>query len=398
MKAANVVRFALGRSEPPSFLDGAEVARKLDPDAPLFCYSAATLRARAALFKQGFPGEVSYAVKANPSAHVLATLAEAGIEIWDVASLEEMRAVRSISPAAEFHYHNPVKSRSEIREAYVRFDCRRFAIDCVEELDKISEVLGKSDHIEIAVRFVLKREAGASAHDFSSKFGASETEAVSLLREAAARGYRVVLTFHPGSQCRSPVAYERHIVAAHRIAAAAGITLAALNVGGGFPADYPNSPAPSLESFFDIIRRTTVRLFGVDGVKLECEPGRGIVASSHSLLTRIKLVRNGTEIFLNDGIYGALLECAQVPELTPRVRAIRSGKPLHGADVEYVAYGPTCDPLDVLPGRLSLPAGLEEGDYLEFLSLGAYGVATATGFNGYGTRDVVPVASWITSA
>ena len=398
MKAANVVQFALGRNEPPSFLDAADVARKLGPDAPLFCYSAATLRARAALFKQGFPGEVSYAVKANPSAHVLATLAEAGIEVWDVASLEEMRAVRSISPSGEFHYHNPVKSRSEIREAYVRFECRRFAVDCIEELDKISDVLGKAEDIEIAVRFVLKREAGASAHDFSSKFGAKDAEAASLLREAAARGFQPVLTFHPGSQCRSPAAYERHIVAAHRLASAAGITLAALNVGGGFPADYPNSPAPSLEGFFDNIRKTTERLFGVDGVKLECEPGRGMVASSHSLLTRIKLVRSGREIFLNDGIYGALLECAQVPELMPRVRAIRSGKPLHGTAAEYIAYGPTCDPLDVLPHRLRLPAGLEEGDYVEFLSLGAYGAATATRFNGYGTRDVVPVASWITSA
>jgi ornithine decarboxylase len=134
-------------------------------------------------------------------------------------------------------------------------------------------------------------------------------------------------------------------------------------------------------------------LFGAGGVKLECEPGRGLVASSHNLLTRIKLVRNATDVFINDGIYGALLECAQVPELMPSVRAIRSGEPLFGNEREYTVYGPTCDPLDVLPGRLRLPAELKEGDYLEFFSLGAYGAATATRFNGYGTRDVVPIAS-----
>ena len=58
----------------------------------------------------------------------------------------------------------------------------------------------------------------------------------------------------------------------------------------------------------------------------------------------------------------------------------------------YTAYGPTCDPLDVLPGKLDLPAQLQEGDYLEFSSLGAYGSATATRFNGYGARSVVHVA------
>ena len=47
---------------------------KLAPDMPVFCCSATALRARAALFLQGFPGDVSYAVKANPAPHVLATL------------------------------------------------------------------------------------------------------------------------------------------------------------------------------------------------------------------------------------------------------------------------------------------------------------------------------------
>lgn len=393
MKSGTILRFAPDRQDSPHFLNAADVARRLAPDMPVFCYSAAALRTRAKLFIENFPGDVSYAVKANPSSHVLATLAEAGIAIWDVASIEEMRAVRSATPGARFHYHNPVKSRSEIREAYARFGCRRFAVDCQEELDKISEVGGPSRDIEIAVRFVLTGEASNSAHDFSSKFGADEKEAARLLREAAARGYRVVLTFHPGSQCRSPAAYDCHIAAAHRISSSAGVRLSALNVGGGFPANYPNSPAPPLEAFFHAIRTTTEKLFGIAGVKLECEPGRSIVADSHSLLAQVKLVRNESEIFLSDGIYGALLECAQVPELMPRVRVIRFDKAVPCPDREYTVYGPTCDPLDVLPGRVKLPASLTEGDYLEFQSLGAYGAATATRFNGYGTRDVVPVAS-----
>ena len=84
---------------------------------------------------------------------------------------------------------------------------------------------------------------------------------MTLLREAASRGYGVALTFHPGSQCRSPAAYERHIAAAHRIATEAGVMLAALNVGGGFPADYPNSPAPPCRHSFRSFARQATGLF-----------------------------------------------------------------------------------------------------------------------------------------
>jgi len=391
MKHAPLLNFA-DRRDPAAFADAADVSRKLAPDFPVFCFSPASLLERTALFFENFPGEVAYAVKANPEPHVLSVLAEAGCKVWDVASIEEISAVRAVSPAAEFHYHNPVKSRLEIRESYVRYGCRRFAVDCFEELDKISDVLGKGRDLEIAVRFALPRKTGAAAHDFSTKFGASELPAASLLREAAARGYGTALTFHPGSQCTEPAAYQRHIEAAHRIATTAQVELGVLNVGGGFPAAYPASPAPPLQDYFTVIGATAERLFGPSRIKLECEPGRGLVACSHSLLARIKLVRNESELFLNDGIYGALLECAQVPKLMPTVRAIRAGRMVEGASRGYTIYGPTCDPLDVLPGRIELPAGLSEGDFLEFSPVGAYGSATATRFNGYGTRDVVHVA------
>jgi ornithine decarboxylase len=53
--------------------------------------------------------------------------------------------------------------------------------------------------------------------------------------------------------------------------------------------------------------------------------------------------------------------------------------------------GPTCDSLDQLPQPLDLPICLQEGDYLLFPEMGAYSVALATGFNGYGGSDIVAV-------
>ena len=232
---------ALALVSPALLADGTAVARHLQPEEPVFCFSARALTAQLDVFRQGFPGTVSYAVKSNPSREVVATLAAAGLAHWDVASVQEMALVRDVSPDAVFHYHNPVKSRREITEAYRTHGCRRFAADCREEVQKIAELTGSDPSVEIAVRFVLPRERTSSAHDFSTKFGAPEHIAVALLQDVVARGMIPVLTFHPGSQSRDPHVYVRHIEAAAHIARAAGVQVCKLNVGGGFPARYPLS-------------------------------------------------------------------------------------------------------------------------------------------------------------
>ena len=375
--------------------DAAAVAQAMQPEEAVFCFAATELKDRLRLFLDGFPGTVSFAVKSNPAREVISALTDGGLKLWDVASVHEMALVRSISREARFNYHNPVKSRREISDAYHVYGCRRFAVDCREEVQKIAEIAGKDSSVELAVRFVLPRERTSSAHDFSTKFGAPEHIAIALLQDADRRGYVPVLTFHPGSQSRDPQVYARHIEAAHRIATAAGVHVGKLNVGGGFPASYPRSKPAALSSYFSTIAEAATRHFGKGTEpELECEPGRGLVATSMSLLTRIKLVcSDGDDIFINDGVYGGLMEYMQVPELQPPYRVIRDGKVLSGATKPWKVFGPTCDPLDVLPNRLELPTDLRDDDYIEFGTLGAYGIATSTLFNGYGSHAVVAVDS-----
>ena len=384
---------ALALVPAPAFADAAAFAAAKAPEEAAFCFSAATLKEKLGVFMAGFPGTVSYAVKSNPSPEVVAALAEAGLAHWDVASVQEMALVRAASPDAHFHYHNPVKSRREIADAYGKYGCRRFAVDCREEVAKIAAIVGNDATVELAVRFVLPRERTSSAHDFSTKFGAPEHIAIELLQDVNRRGYVPVLTFHPGSQSRDPAVYVRHIEAAHRIAKAAGVTILKLNVGGGFPAFYPLSQPAALPAFFAAIGETVTRVFGKGHEpQLECEPGRGLVATSMSLLTRVKLVcTDGDDIFINDGVYGGLMEFMQAPELQPPFRVIRDGKVHGGPTKQWKVFGPTCDPLDVLPNRLALPADLKDDDFIEFGTLGAYGVSTCTRFNGYGGHQVVPV-------
>jgi ornithine decarboxylase len=374
-----------------AFEDAADVALSLAPEAPIFCYSAEVVHSRAYSFLTGFPGEVAYAVKANSDPDVLLTLAACGIDTFDVASVEEMALVRSLVPHAVLHYHNPVKSRSEIARAYRLYGCRRFAADDAGEIAKIAAIVGDAPGIEIAVRFRLTTN-GDSAHDFSSKFGATPEEAVGLLQQVVAAGHVPVLTFHPGSQCLKPSAYARHIAEAARIAETARVGLAVLNVGGGFPARYLASNVPPLEDYFRAIAASVDAAFGPERPALECEPGRGLVAPAISLLTRVKLVKLARhEVYINDGIYGALMEVNQMPCLLPRYRVIRDGVTVAGETAAFVLYGPTCDPIDRFPVALELPLDIAEDDYIEFDTLGAYGAATATRFNGYHSRETVPV-------
>ena len=207
-----------------------------------------------------------------------------------------------------------------------------------------------------------------------------------------AANFAPVLTFHPGSQCLKPSAYARHIAEAARIAEAAGVGLAALNVGGGFPARYLASDVPPLEDYFRAIALSADAAFGPERPALECEPGRGLVAPAISLLTRVKLVKPARrEVYINDGVYGALMEVNQMPCLLPRYRVIRDGVTVTGETAAFVLYGPTCDPIDRFPVALELPVDIAEDDYIEFDTLGAYGAATATRFNGYHSRETVPV-------
>ena len=372
----------------------AQFALAAQPEAPVFCLSPEILTATARRFQAGFPGLVTYAVKANPEPRLMRALIQAGIGAFDVASPEEIRLVRALAPEAPMHYHNPVKSRAEIRVALAE-GVRVFAADCREELVKILQVAEGcgllAGDMEISVRFRLP--VAGSAYDFGSKFGADPEVAAALLRMAAEAGARASLTFHPGSQCLVATAHAAYIRKAAEIAAEAGVTLHRLNVGGGFPVSYgePGEVAP-LEAYFDSIRAAAQEAFGDKTPPLVCEPGRAMVADACALIARVKLVR-GEAVFLNDGVYGGLSE-APILKILPRRRVISAeGRLRTGESKPFTIFGPTCDSLDRMPGAPLLPSDIEEGDFVIFEGLGAYGSANTTRFNGYEATGYALVAA-----
>lgn len=369
-----------GRGPKTVWANPAEIIRILAPENPVMAFAPSRLQASAQRFLQGFPGMVTYAVKSNPDEAVIRTLVAAGIAGFDVASPYEIDLIGRLVPEAARHYHNPVRSRAEITHG-VRAGIKAWSVDSRSELDKLFASV-PPEGCEISPRFKLSVQG--AAYDFGSKFGASPELAAELLRAAADRGYVPSLTFHPGTQCVDPHAWESYITTAAEICAMAGVRARRLNVGGGFPSHRVSGIAPELAATFELIGRTTAQAFGPDAPELVCEPGRGICADAFSLITRVKAVRDGTSVFLNDGVYGGLFELPIIGNLDRLQVLTPEGKPREDEALPRVIFGPTCDSVDRLPGELPLPASIQEGDYVIFHGAGAYSTVTNTRFNGFG--------------
>ena len=366
-----------------------EYLRAKTPEQPVLFFAPQVVQAVARRFLDGFPGFVTYAVKSNPGEAVVENLVAAGVKGFDVASPFEMELIRRLAPDAALHYNNPVRARHEIRTA-VALGVKSYSVDSKTELAKLIEMV-PADATEISVRFKLP-VAGA-AYNFGAKFGATEDVAVDLLKTVAEAGFIPSITFHAGTQCTDPNAWGSYIREAAEIARKAGVKIARLNVGGGFPSHRLNAVSPQLESIFALIDRVSTEAFGADRPILVCEPGRAMCGDAFAVAARIKALRDGTHVFLNDGVYGSMNELAQIGVID-RIEAINAdGVRRTGAMTPRIVFGPTCDSVDRLPGDVMLPSDIEEEDYVIFNGMGAYSTVTNTRFNGFGELSLVTVLS-----
>jgi len=371
----------------PHFETIEAVVAALQPSEPVYCLRPAELRANAARFRDGFGGEVLYAIKCNPHPLVLSIFRDSGIARFDAASLFEVAAARDAGARA--CYMHPVKPRGDLAEAYRFHDVRLFTLDHVDELNKMTDVLGDAADVCALVRFATPDSA--ARYTLSAKFGASPAAAATLLRAVYERGWRTGLACHVGSQCLRPQDYGDAIERAAGIAAAAGVALEILDLGGGFPAPYIDEAPPPLAAYFDAIRDGVRKAGLAAGCRLLCEPGRALVASACSVIVQVHLRKDDT-LYLNDGVYHSLSE-AVTGGLRYPMRLLHADRREAAPDRAFTLFGPTCDSTDVLPGRTNFPDDIREGDWIEIGQLGAYSNAVSTRFNGVFPDSFVTVDS-----
>jgi len=366
-----------------------DLVNQLRPDKPVYCIRKKSILSASNFFQKKFPGKILYAVKTNPNQEVIKTLIRSGIEQFDVASVEEIKAVREFSQSAKCSFMHTVKSRESIRDAYFKYGVKTFALDTKDELIKIIESTSGAKDLELFVRVAVSNEHAEI--DLSKKFGALSTEAAGLLRLVKQYSSKIGLSFHVGSQCMHPISYAKGITEIGNIINKTKIVPDFINVGGGFPTIYPDLIPQSLSSYFEEIKKSLENLKLNSLPEIICEPGRALVAESGSTIVRVNL-RKKQKLYINDGTYGTLFD-AGTPNIVYPSKMIKdsSNKIISKKLTAFDFYGPTCDSMDYMKGPFLLPNNVKENDYIELGQLGAYGLTFRTAFNGFFSNEIYEV-------
>jgi len=364
---------------------GVDIA-KLRPVQPVTLLRPHAARRAARFFVEKFTGRSLYAVKANPSPDLLRVLWDSGITHYDVASIGEVRLIAEVLPEAVQCLMHPVKAEEVIAEAYFEHGVKTFALDTLDELEKIVRATNGATDLNLLVR--IRVSSDHARLSLAAKFGAEPHEVKPLLMAARQASDALGICFHVGSQAMSPAAFADAMARVRDAIVEAAVTVDIVDVGGGFPSVYPGMEPPALENYFSVIHAGFEALPISYSAELWCEPGRALCAEYASLIVRVEK-RRGRELYINDGAYGALFDAAHIGWRYP-VKLLRD-KPSRVKPAGFSFYGPTCDDLDRMAGPFDLPADVGPGDYIEIGMLGAYGCAMRTRFNGFGVESAVTV-------
>ena len=165
-------------------------------------------------------------------------------------------------------------------------------------------------------------------------------------------------------------------------AAAAGMQLRILDIGGGFPI-----PEPKVRfNLKEMLKQINARLDeDFPNVEIWAEPGRFMCGTAVNLITSVIGVteRGGQPwYFLDDGLYGTFSGVI-FDQWDFKLISFKEGE-----EVEATFAGPSCDSLDIM-FRGKLTVRQEVGDLLLVPSCGAYTSASATTFNGFSKANFI---------
>ncbi|MFC3205327.1 ornithine/lysine decarboxylase [Aquamicrobium soli] len=355
------------------------------PDGPCLVVDLDVVADNFRAFERALPdSRIYYAIKANPAPEILRMLAKMGSS-FDAASVAEVEmAMNAGAPASRISFGNTIKKERDIARAY-QLGVRLFAVDCVEEVEKIARVAAGS---RVFCR-VLTDGAGAE-WPLSRKFGCVPVMAVDVLRRAHALGLEAYgVSFHVGSQQTDLAAWDRALGDARQVFAALaeeGIVLRMVNLGGGFPTRYLRD-VPAAEAYGQAIFDALRKHFGNAIPETIIEPGRGMVGNAGVIKSEVVLISKKADndnvrwVFLDIGKFGGLAETMDEAIRYPLVTR-------HDGDATApcVLAGPTCDSADVLYEKTPypLPLSLTIGDEVLIEGTGAYTTTySAVAFNGF---------------
>jgi ornithine decarboxylase len=342
-----------------------------------------------------------YAAKANPHPLLLGYLARRGLS-FDVSSAQELDLVSRLGVSgSRIIFTNPIKGTKCLHSLFSH-ELRGYTFDNIAELEKIAEFKRQHGYSSTSDLFLRVRVKSTRVQiDLNQKFGCDPQDAPLLIKRASDLGLRPAgLSFHVGTQSylaeNFAAGIQTSTLVAETVRDMYGLNLSVIDIGGGFPdPSLAHRHEVSLDSLFSEIGAICRRAIRA-GFTLFAEPGRILVSSAGCLVTSVIGLAERSDrrwLYLDDGVYGCYsgrsfdrrdFRFHPIPGPQRRV-------PFSEEAVPFVIAGPTCDALDVVAESALLPADIKVGDFVCSPNIGAYSLATASNFNGFG----IPAAGFV---
>ncbi|HEX6741763.1 MAG TPA: diaminopimelate decarboxylase, partial [Sphingomicrobium sp.] len=317
---------------------------------PVYVYSTAIILRDLAALRAGLEGLddplIAYAIKANPNAAVIATLANAGLGA-DVVSGGEYRRARAAGVAGDKIVFSGVGKTAEEMRLALEGGIYQFNLESVAEAEMLSAVADGMG-VTAPVAFRVNPDVAAGGHAkittgaAENKFGIAFGDALpAYVRIATLPGLAVQgIAVHIGSQLSSLEPFERAFTRVGELLAAlrnSGHEVRVADLGGGLGVPYdPSHPPPaSPDDYGAMVRRVTAGW----NVRLVFEPGRLLVGNAGVLLSRVIRVKPGaTDPFV---IVDAAMNDLMRPALYDAWHRIQAVQPT-GAQRTVNVVGPVC--------------------------------------------------------
>ena len=369
---------------------------------PVYIYSKATFKEHLQKIQDAYSRldtTICYSVKACGNINILKFMAEIGSGFDIVSGGELYRVLQAGGEPSTIVYAGVGKTDNEIIEA-LNVDIGYFNIESEAELEnliRLAKQQGKQTKAALRVNpdVMYKTHAFLTTGKKETKFGVDIERALKVFADygdnAAVNLCAIHVHLGTGGKKIDPYveAVEKILPLIDQLRSK-GHTIEALDLGGGYGADYESDTAPSAAEYAAGI----VPLLKDKNIKLILEPGKSICANAGIMLTRVLYVKQGgrkkfviVDAGMNDLIRPSLYDAfhfiwpAKVGEkfVPPqREKDLR----LDGTDVVNVV-GPICEGADFFAKDRALPS-VERGDLLSVFTAGAYGFSMSSNYNARG--------------
>lgn len=365
--------------------------------SPLYILDEHTLRTACQqyrdAFRQYYPGEslVIYASKAWNCLAVCAIAASEGLGIDVVSAGELLTALQAGVKGDRLYLHGNNKSLDELRMA-IEARCT-IVVDNWLELQTLT-TLATSDH---PVRIMLRLTPGIECHThdyirtghLDSKFGFDPDQVEEVFSFVGKQPMLdcVGIHAHIGSQIfELNPHYDLTDVMVGWLAkaAAAGLPVRELDIGGGLGIRYTESDdPPSIHDWAKIICEGVVKACGARDLplpKLIAEPGRSLIGSACVTAYTVGSQKTVPNLRTYVTVDGGMSDNPRPITYQSVYRAVVANNMSAPATETVAIAGKHCESGDIVIQQATLPA-TQAGDTLVIMATGAYNYSMASNYN-----------------